>query len=225
MESEFNIKLILKALKKNVLFILLIGTLCAAIAGGIAAVTPPTYSSTAKYLSTNYMTENEFTQSALVNAQQDLVKDYIEIIKSKIALERVSEKLAQSGIVYSHTELLKMIKGDQIDDTSAFTITVSCKNKSHSKAIAESLSSVITEVVDTVQKRENTVAVLDSGSDPVKTYPSISRNTVIGFVLGAFVSTVVFALVAFYDRTLRTEDDLKKRFNLPILGVIPEWKV
>ena len=44
-----------------------------------------------------------------------------------------------------------------------------------------------------------------------------------GFAIGFFGSFFVFLIVAYYDRTVRSEDDLKKRFDLPIIGVIPTW--
>jgi len=224
MEAEFNLKLILKALKKNLIWIIAITLFCTTLLGVVTFFIPPTYSSKATYLSTNYKSDDEFTQSALITAQQQLVKDYIEIIKSKTMLEVVSAKLKEQNIEYTHTELASMISGKQVEDTSAFTITVNCDDRDHALIITQTLSSVVAGVIDGVQKRENTVAVLDEGTEPTQTSPSLIKNLIFGFLVGFLGSTAVFGLIAFYDRTLHTEDDLKKRFNIPVIGVIPEWR-
>ena len=224
MESEFNLKLIFNALKKNLIWIIAITLLCTSLAGVVTFFIAPTYSSSAKYLSTNYKSGDSFAQSALVSAQQELVNDYIEIIKSEKMLATVSEKLKEKGLDYSQEKLEKMISGQQIKETSAFTVTVSSKDPEHSRIIVATISENVVKVIDDVQKRENSVAVLDPETDPEKTDPSLTRNVFISFVASFMIATLAFGLAAFYDRTVRNEDDLKKRFNLPILGVIPEWK-
>ena len=224
MESEFNLKLVFLSLRKKLIPICCITLVTALLSLAVTLLIPPTYSSTAKYLSTNYKNGDSFAQSALVSAQQDLVDDYIEIIKSEKMLYPVSEILKQKGLDYSPVKLEKMISGQQIKETSAFTVTVSSKNPEHSRIIIETISENVVGVIDDVQKRENTVAVLDPESTPEQTSPSVLRNVLIAFAVSFIISTLSFALAEFYDRTVRNEDDLKKRFNLPIIGVIPEWK-
>ena len=224
MESEFNLKLLLGSLKKNLIWIIAITIFFTAATIAVTSFVPPTYSSSAKYLSTNYKNGDSFAQSALVSAQQELVNDYIEIIKSEKMLAPVSESLKAKGLDYDQKKLEKMISGQQIRETSAFIITVSCKDPEHSRIIVETISENVVKVIDDVQKRENSLSVLDPETDPVKTDPSLTRNALISFVASFMISTLAFAFASFYDRTVRNEDDLKKRFNLPIIGVIPEWK-
>lgn len=224
METEINLKLILGALKKNIIWIIAITLVCTVAAGVVTFFTPPTYSSSAKYISTNNKEGDSFAQSAIVSAQQQLVNDYIEIIGSEEMMGPVSEKLKEKGINYSPEALEKMITGQQINETSAFIITVKSSSPEHARAIIETISENVSNVIDGVQKRENTVAVLDPVTEPKKTGPNLVRNAVLACGISFIMSIVAFSVVAFYDRTVRSEDDLKKRFDLPVIGVIPEWK-
>ena len=224
METEFNLRLMLGALKKNIIWIIAITLLATLLVGVVTLFTPPTYSSSAKYISTNNKEGDSFAQSALVSAQQELVDDYIEIIKSEKMLASVSEKLKERGIDYSQERLEKMISGQQIRETSAFTITVKTKDPEHSRIIVQTISENVVEVIDEVQKRKNSVAVLDPETEPKKTGPSLVKNVALACGASFVLVTVIFGAIAFYDRTVRNEADLKKRFKLPIIGVIPEWK-
>jgi len=49
-------------------------------------------------------------------------------------------------------------------------------------------------------------------------------NLLAGFAVGFFGSLILFFAVAFYDRTVRTEQDLKNHFEIPVIGVIPKWE-
>ena len=53
--------------------------------------------------------------------------------------------------------------------------------------------------------------------------PSIRSNVTIAGVIGFVLMYVVFLIVALVDTKIYTDEDLKKYFDIPILGQIPEW--
>ncbi len=54
------------------------------------------------------------------------------------------------------------------------------------------------------------------------------RNTVmyagIGFMIGAVLVYILCLLRTYFDNTIYNEEDLKERFNIPVVGQIPTWE-
>ena len=118
-----------------------------------------------------------------------------------------------------------MISASQIDETSAFTVSVSGINTDEIKDTVESICKNVGAIIDETQQRDHAIEVLTDTSELTvrKVSPRMGLNITAGFAIGFFGSFFVFLIVAYYDRTVRSEDDLKKRFDLPIIGVIPTW--
>ena len=55
-----------------------------------------------------------------------------------------------------------------------------------------------------------------------KVSPSTSKNAILGGLLGLLISTALVVLISLFDRTIKTDEDIARVLNLPVLGVIPE---
>ena len=91
------------------------------------------------------------------------------------------------------------------------------------KRVLEAVELLAPEVIDDTVKRSDCVEVITFAKDARQVSNNRVRNTLIVFAIAAVLSYVFFLIVALLDTTVNTEDDLKKKFDLPILGVIPEW--
>ena len=236
MESDFSGKLLIKILKKYTVWILV----CAILAGGIAfaytCTIKPVYSTTASFYVTNIQDKADFTQTALVAAAQSLAKGYLEIIKSDRLMVKVSEDLnAQYGYELSSGELRSMVGGKVEDESEVFTVSVSHTDPVLVDRVLRSIEKNAPAVIDSTVKRTDCVVLLTgvSTARPVETEgekplaskvsPNQFSNTLIGSVVGLIVSFAFFAFVTVSDRTIRSEDDLKNRYDVPVLGSVPRW--
>lgn len=227
MNTEFSLKLVWNAILKNIVWIILITVVFTGAAGVLTIYQKPVYSSTATFYSINVAGDLSYSSSALVSAQQMFVNDFIVITKSEKMLGRVADDIEtqfkDSKYKNDISLLGLMISAKQIENTSAFTVTVKSNSPEEAKYIVNLIADNMRPVIDDAVKRENAVATLSRGSEPEKVSPSLTRNVIIGFALGFAGSVIMFTLIMLYDRTIRTEEDIKKYFKLPIIGVIPEW--
>ena len=53
--------------------------------------------------------------------------------------------------------------------------------------------------------------------------PSTSKNTVIGLLVGLVLAVIVNLLRELLDTRIKNEEDLSRRYDIPILGVIPDF--
>ena len=229
MNSELNFKSLFITLKKRIIYIVLITLVCVGIAAAYTFTVTPVYSVTAEFYSVNVPPESNYpyTDSSLVSAQQKLVNDYIEIIKSDKMLVIVRDDLISKGYKdMSVGRLRSMISTAQIEETSIFTVSVSGVDKKEIKDIISSVYDNVGTVIDDTQQREHAVDELSEKSEikPVKVSPSVTNNLLTGAAVGFFGSLILFMIISYYDRTVRSEEDLKNRFDLPIIGVIPKWE-
>jgi len=67
-----------------------------------------------------------------------------------------------------------------------------------------------------------TTEVVDSASKPTRPVkPKKDRNALIGLISGLMLGVLFCFLLEHSDKTIKTEDEVKKLLDLPILGVIP----
>ena len=55
-----------------------------------------------------------------------------------------------------------------------------------------------------------------------KTVPSITRNTMIGFLGGAFFVCVLVVVLELLNDSIQTEEDVEKYLDIPTLAIVPD---
>jgi capsular polysaccharide biosynthesis protein len=108
-------------------------------------------------------------------------------------------------------------------EAALFTVNVSSENPELAKSVLQTIESNAPAVIDDTVKRNNCVEVITFAKDAKKVGNNNVRNALFAFAIAAIMAYVLFLIIALLDTTVNTEDDLKNKFDLPILGVIPEW--
>ena len=214
---------ILKALWKHVWIVIACSLLVAAIGFSMAAfVIAPTYSSTIKlYVNNNSISlgNASFSISASeLSAAQNLVRTYGEILDSRTTLERVIEK---SGVDYSWKQLSSMIEFAPANETEIMEVTVTCTDPYEASDIANTIAEVlpvrISEIIDGAS-----MEVVDSAiPDTDKVGPSVSKYTLIGFIIGAMIAVLFVTVITLLDDTIHDEEYILQNYDYPILGKVP----
>ena len=90
--------------------------------------------------------------------------------------------------------------------------------------IANTIAEIFMEQAMEIMKVEN-VQIIDKAilpTSPVK--PNVRMNILISAVLGFMLGCMLIFLIHYFDRTIRTPDDIKKHIELPIVGLIPFYR-
>ena len=214
---------IFKSLWRRIWIIGLIGLLTAAIGFSLSAfVISPKYSSSVKLYVNNGVASsgnNEFSvNSSELSAAQSLVRTYGEILNSRATLEWV---IKDAGVNYTWKELSDMIEYAPAGNTEIMRVTVTTNDPYEASRIANTIAEVLPERIAKIIKGATMEPVDDAVPELDKVGPSISMFTVIGFLIGAFITAVVFVIRALMDDTIHESDYVSKTYNYPILGKIP----
>ncbi len=149
---------------------------------------------------------------------QKLVGTYIVILKSNSVLDQVSERL---GGICSSSELRKMLTASSINDTEAFSVTITNTDPELAQKIANTIADVVPSEIKRVVKA-GAVEVIDYAVLPDKpTSPNIAVNTAAGIAAGLVLAVILVLVLEMTDTAVRSEEDLTEIFEIPVLGVIP----
>lgn len=157
-----------------------------------------------------------------VNLSKQLVNSYAEILQSVLYSEIVSSKLAADGYPYPAAVVKRSLKITPVEDTEIMKLTVTYTDPDDARIILQSILDNAPEGIQKVAKT-GVVSKLDNASfSSNHVSPNVSQNTVFGGAFGAFVAAWIIYLLSYFDRKIKHEDDLAKKYNLPVLGIIPD---
>ncbi|HGC9708749.1 TPA: Wzz/FepE/Etk N-terminal domain-containing protein [Streptococcus agalactiae] len=216
-EVEINIFNLLKKLwkKKFLITFVAIAFATAGLFYSLFIVTPQYTSSTRIYV----INPNNSITAQDLQAGSFLANDYKEIITSTDVLEKVisSEKLN-----YPSSQLLQKITVSILKDTRVISISVEDANPKMSQKLANSVREAAVSKIKAVTQVED-ITTLEKGNLPkAPSSPNIKKNVLIGFIVGAGLSTIVLVIMGILDDCVNTEEDIEKALGLTSLGIVPD---
>lgn len=180
----------------------------------------PTYESTTKIYVLNRQDDssNSITYTELQTSTQ-LTKDYMELVTTRPVIENVISELGLEDVTYE--DLVKDISVSTATDGRIISITVSAKSPLLAKQIADSVrNTVSTQIVD-IMDVEAVNVVEDANLPDKKAKPATMKNSVLGGLVGLFLSCGIVCILAITNDYIKNSDDVEKYLGLSTLGNIP----
>lgn len=157
-----------------------------------------------------------------LNIGAAVVLDYQEIAKSRLVAATVIDELGLTDI--SVGELMDSINVSQRTETRVIEISVYDYDPEMAMMITNKTAEVFKDKIIEIMQIEN-VKVIDVAEIPTRPISPSNRSvTMIGLLLGAVIGVVIVFLIAYFDNTIKTSEDIKKHLNLPVIGTIPAFK-
>lgn len=222
-EIEIDLREVFILLLSKAWLIALVGILTALIGFAVSAfVIAPTFESTSKIYILNKQQENTVTYSDVQLGTQ-LTKDYAQLITSRLVLEKVIEdlKLAETYEDIDYEAMLGKVEVTTPTDTRILSITVTDTDPVMAMEMANCIREVAAVHIKNVMDIE-AVNIVETANLPMeKADPSITKWTLIGGCVGAFLVMAVVLLFFFMDDTIKNSDDVEKYLGLSTLALIP----
>ena len=214
---------------KNIVWFIIVIILCGTVAyAGTTLLIDKTYSATATVIivQNNNSNASQAVTYNDVQLSQKLVSTYTQILQSEAIGDSVVANLDLYDKYEIDTEKLnKMVEVKAASNTEVMNITATSKDPKLSADIANEMVSVFKKKIFDIMSVEN-VTVLNSAKIPTKpSGPSTLKNTAMGMMVGAVLCGIYAVIVLLTDTKVKTEEDVKKIFDYPVIGVIPEFKV
>lgn len=177
----------------------------------------PQYVSTTKMYVLSKQDSNTLTQQDM-QTSLSLTQDYAEMIQSRTVTEGV---ITQLGLDLTHEELLDKMTVEAVTDTRILSISVKDEDPYEACEIANAVRDVAANHIKNVMDI-NAVNVVETANIPEeKASPSISKNGIIGGVLGVFAAVAVILISYMINDTIKTPEDVERYLGVSTLGSIP----
>jgi len=203
--------------------------LCAVILGAAAfaftaAFVTPQYQAKVSFYVNNSNVGQSLAgiTSSDLDTSQKLVATYVNILKSNTVLDRVAE---EADLNVSAQKLRGMISAAPMGETEMFEVSVIHSDPVVATNIANIIAEVAPREIAEIVEGSST-KVIDRARVPQSpTSPNMTKSTVVGFFAGAVLAAIVVILQTILDVRIKTEEDLKRICEAPVLGVIPVFNI
>ena len=207
-------------IKKRLKLIVLITLACAVITGLVSVfLIKPTYEASSSII-VGKPTNNIKTDNNDVMMYQNLVKTYAQIAQSdsvaKAALNKLNENITLD-------QFQKMVSVTPQEGTQILTIKADSKDPNEAAKVVDTMASSFISESKKVFPTGGDIQIMDRAQIPNKPVkPKKTLNVAIALFLGLIVSVGISFLLEYQDNTIKTEDDIDRYLELPVIGVIPK---
>lgn len=229
---ELSLEDILIILRKRLKLVLAVSVIGGLLCGAATFFfIRPTYTATASlYVTNQQAAQDKMLSMNDLNVSQSLVATYLVIIESDTVLDKVAQQVNQEFSSDSEIQekpltaktIRKMMSNTAINETEAFDIEVTNPNPVLAQRLVSSiLEKAPLEIIRVV--KAGAVEVIDYPTLPAEAHWPIVRNILIGVLLGVTLAVAYVLLDKMLDTVVHSEQDLTSVFNIPVLGVIPQF--
>ena len=229
-EVEIDLFQVFNIIKERLLMFVLICLVCSTVAFCITKfVMKKEYTATAKLIvvqkSNSSTAQQNITYSDLQMSQK-LVSTYSQIIMS----EAISDPVISNLDLYNKYEIdsekyNKIVKVSSANNTEVINIDVTTNDPELSANIANEVVNVFEEKIFDIMQIENVTTLTEAKIPQKKSGPSTLKNTAIGLVLGLLICAGITVFILLTDTKVKTEEEVKRIFDYPIIGSIPDFEI
>jgi capsular exopolysaccharide family len=152
-----------------------------------------------------------------VATNKNLIDTYTQVVKSHRVLDKVKSDMS-TELTYS--DMLDMIGVSAIKGTEIINITTTDRDAEFATKMTNKIAEHFVKEIAKIYNDRN-INVLDSAVTP--TEPAnikIVRQEIIAFAAGLIVSVSILFLVFYFDRSVKTSEQVESQLHLPVIGKI-----
>lgn len=221
---EIDLKELFRALLKKAWVI----ALCAVLLAGmvlvytVGFVTPLYQASVTVYVNNRASNASGAISSSDLSVALRLVNTYVNIIKSDGVLEKV---IAEADLDVTIREIREMLTAEVVDETEMFNITVTNPDPELAAQIANAVATVAPTEISSIIEGSSPKIIGYAKVPTQKASPNYIKNAIVGALVGILLSAGTIVIQTLLDVRVKTEEDLARISEMPVLGLIPDLAV
>lgn len=223
MGDAVNLELVLKIIRQNAMVIILL-----TVISGLVMAIVTFFLLTPRYEAETQILVSQPESSGIVDNQNietslQLVNTYRDIILNPIVLGEVADNLS---LEQTTGELSEQITVSNEDQSQIITVSVVGDSLNEAAGIADEVAVVFQERVIEIMNVDN-VSVLASAfmdADTEQVAPQPVLNIAAGLVAGLMLGLALVFTKAFFDKSVRNEEDVGKHLGIPVIGSVDKFE-
>lgn len=217
-ELEIDLGELFKALKKNILLIVVISILCAVV-GFVSSMflINKKYSSEATIYITPKVTEQGTIDYNSIQTNSRMVNNYMEILKGETILAKVADQVGME----SYEDVFDTLTISNPENTELISVSSETTDPELSQQIVSLVISTFTEDMMDILNLNNVTIINDAKVNENPVSPSVPRYTILGFAVGMVISCGYVFITFLFDKRLRTREEVENFLGVPVLATVP----
>lgn len=220
-EMEIDLAELLRVYLQKWWMIAMAALLGFALAAGITkfAITPKYQSQAMLYILTKTTSVTSMVDLQIGAA---ITGDFEIIATSKPVIDKAISSIKQSEkITFTRKEIQDMLTVTNQDDTRILQIRAVHENPEYACMVANAIAEATAERMAEIMKSDppTTVEKAEVESEPIS--PSLLKNSLIGFMLGAILVCAVLTVHYMMNDNIKTDEDVERYLGEVTLAMIP----
>lgn len=229
--DDLSIGYLLKLLFRRIWLALLTAVVCAALAFGISRLSTPIYAADASLFVTNggltavledeqLANTNGYLKSTDFSASFAMLRPCADLLETPALYQSLAAVLPGE---YTEKQLHNAVSLSIRSDDSLF-IDIQARDSDPASAvrIANEFANAAPEYI-TEKLPYARIIVAEQATQARKVLPRTMINTLMAAIIGFLIASVVIVLRALLDQTVKTEADFTQNYDIPLLGVVPDF--
>lgn len=209
---------------KNKLGLIIVITVGICLLGciyGLVFQKPMYKSYTTVILGSNATNSSQTITQTDITINRNLVDTYAQIVTSRRVLDQVINEL---NLDISYESLKSKISVSAVNNTEIIKINAEDKDAIKAKNIANITANYFKkEIVDLYNM--NNVNILDEAIQEKNPYNiNITKQIIVYFMIGLILAIGIVFVVFYFDRTIKSAEQVEQKIKLPILGSVEEYQ-
>lgn len=220
MENSLDLSKFLGAIKKNWKILVLLPIIFMLISLLVTVfLMKPKYEANTQVLVNQKEKNNEYMAQE-VQSNLQLVNTYAEILKSP----RIIDDVAKKDSKYSSSQIKSMLDITSQSDSQILTINVKNGSKADAENVANEIAQVFKKDMPKIMSIDNVSVLSKADGTATKVSPNLIQNLAIGLILGLILGMVIIVIKELFDKRIKTEEDVERELDIPVLGSIAKLK-
>jgi capsular polysaccharide biosynthesis protein len=219
MEETISLRELMDTLKKRMKLILLITLTAIIVSAGVSFfLLTPIYQSSAQLLVNQKESKQQTYNPGEIQTNLQLINTYKVIIKSPVILDKV---IADLNLNMNAAQLNSKITVGSESDSQVVNLSVQDTDPYKAAEIANKTAEVFSNNIEEIMGGKASIlapAEVGENQSPIKPQPVL--NIAIATVVGLMIGVGLAFLLEFLDNTIKTEQEVEKLLEIPVLGSI-----
>ena len=113
-----------------------------------------------------------------------------------------------------------MVQTEPKADTEIFYVYVVSGDAQEAIDVANKIADVFPQILEE-KEFSIPVTIMDNATKANQVSPNLSKNLILGVLIGIVLSAGVIVLSFLFDPYIRSEEEISKNYDIPLLAVIP----
>ena len=186
----------------------------------------PVYQAEAMMIVNTRDEQNVVVTNDQINSAKQLVNTYEVILRSDTVMDQLLIALENRGFFEEDKMTSEMLKQKiivaPVNNTQIMKVSALDENPDLAFAMVDEVVTIAPSIIIRTVKVGSVEVVSYPKLYPEPVSPHKVRNLALFIFGGLFLAVGIIFLQDFLDSTIKTDDDIRRKLDLPVLGVIPK---